>query len=65
MPAPSIIIGDSTFPALTSLEVEVSSLNMEEACTFIITYQSTFSQDPSDSEIRDHLARETKNVGVG
>lgn len=52
-------IGDSNFPTLPSLEMKVVALNKEEAQTFIRTYHIIFGQDPSDSEIKDHLARGT------
>lgn len=54
VPIHPIAIGNYTFPYLTSLKVEATSLKSEEAHTFIITYQFTFGRDLSDVEIWDH-----------
>lgn len=53
---------DSPFPVMASAEVEVSTLNKEEALPFIRTYLSTFGQ--RDAEFRDHLNLRTQSIGV-
>lgn len=68
MLVPIATIVDSTFPVLTSPEVEVTVLRREEARTFIKTYHSMFGRDPSDAKIKDHLVRGTSllvSIGLG
>ncbi|KAI5402801.1 hypothetical protein KIW84_050416 [Lathyrus oleraceus] len=57
--APSLSIEDSTFLVLASSEVEVITLNKEEARPYIRTYRSVFGRDPSDVKIRNHLQLRT------
>lgn len=46
----------SASPSLITLEIEVVSLNREEAQNLIKTHHTTYSRDPSNVKVKDHLA---------
>lgn len=63
-PTLCVVVGDSVFLVLASLEVKVTALNKDEAPLFIQTFRYSFGHDLSDTKIRNHLKFKTQSASI-